>query len=178
MRIDLCRHQCEASSAVTRVTAAFDRQGAHLWLRYVVDCPGDAIILGGPAAPARTDGLWQSTCLEAFLQPGDGPGYTEYNFAPDSRWAAYAFDATRVGMRPLDVPMPQIHLEAGADWFAIEVEIEHAADPTQDIALGLAAVIEETGGAKSYWALRHPADEPDFHHRDCFAITLEATAPA
>jgi len=41
--------------------------------------------------------------------------------------------------------------------------------------LGLSAVIEERNGRKSYWALRHPAGQPDFHHPDCFALEL---APA
>jgi hypothetical protein len=34
--------------------------------------------------------------------------------------------------------------------------------------LGLSAVIEETSGHKSYWALAHPPGRPDFHHSDCF----------
>jgi hypothetical protein len=35
--------------------------------------------------------------------------------------------------------------------------------------LGLSALIEETSGRKSYWALAHPPGKPDFHHADCFA---------
>jgi hypothetical protein len=42
--------------------------------------------------------------------------------------------------------------------------------------LGLSAVIEETSGRKSYWALAHPKGKPDFHHADCF--TLELAAPS
>ena len=41
-------------------------------------------------------------------------------------------------------------------------------------AVALSAVIEETDGAKSYWALAHPPGPPDFHHPDCFALTLPA----
>ena len=33
-------------------------------------------------------------------------------------------------------------------------------------------VIEEINGRKSYWALKHPAGKPDFHHPDCFALEL------
>jgi hypothetical protein len=40
--------------------------------------------------------------------------------------------------------------------------------------LGLSAVIEETNGRKSYWALSHPPGKPDFHHSDCFALELPA----
>lgn len=40
--------------------------------------------------------------------------------------------------------------------------------------LGLSAVIEETSGAKSYWALAHAPGKPDFHHPDAFALDLPA----
>ena len=40
--------------------------------------------------------------------------------------------------------------------------------------LAVSAVIEETDGTKSFWALRHPPGPPDFHHPDCFALTLPA----
>jgi hypothetical protein len=40
--------------------------------------------------------------------------------------------------------------------------------------LAISAVIEETNGTKSYWALAHPPGAPDFHHPDCFTLQLEA----
>jgi hypothetical protein len=49
------------------------------------------------------------------------------------------------------------------------VALEHAGK----VALGLAAVIEEQDGALSYWALRHPAGTPDFHHPEAFALALD-----
>jgi hypothetical protein len=36
--------------------------------------------------------------------------------------------------------------------------------------IGLAAVIEETSGHKSYWALAHPPGRADFHHSDSFVL--------
>ena len=44
--------------------------------------------------------------------------------------------------------------------------------------MGLSAVIEEQGGVKSYWALVHPHDRPDFHAPACFAATLPAATGA
>lgn len=38
----------------------------------------------------------------------------------------------------------------------------------------ITAVIEETDGTKSYWALAHPAGKPDFHHPDGFVLELPA----
>jgi len=41
------------------------------------------------------------------------------------------------------------------------------------LRLALAAVVEDERGMLSYWALRHPAGKPDFHHPDAFALELE-----
>jgi hypothetical protein len=38
----------------------------------------------------------------------------------------------------------------------------------------ITAVIEEADGTKSYWALAHPAEKPDFHHPDGFTLQLPA----
>jgi hypothetical protein len=43
--------------------------------------------------------------------------------------------------------------------------------------LALSAVIEETSGALSYWALRHAAGKPDFHHADAFTHPLDEDRP-
>jgi hypothetical protein len=40
------------------------------------------------------------------------------------------------------------------------------------LRLGLAAVIETTDGALSYWALAHPAARPDFHRREGWTLQL------
>jgi len=47
------------------------------------------------------------------------------------------------------------------------------AHPLAPLRIGLSAVIEGTDGALSYWALRHSAGRPDFHHADAFALRLE-----
>ena len=38
--------------------------------------------------------------------------------------------------------------------------------------LALSAVIEAEDGQKSYWALAHPSDKPDFHHPQSFVLEL------
>ncbi len=165
--------------AVKGVAVAFERRGRLVWLRYVVDVPETCIDLPHPAEPVRTDELWRSTCFEAFLRPEDGFAYTEHNFAPSSQWAAYEFDSYRNAMRALQLDQsPQIRLEAASSWFAAEVEAQlQPAYDHQSLNLALSAIIEESDGTKSYWALRHPPGAPDFHHHDCFALTLEAPDP-
>jgi len=41
------------------------------------------------------------------------------------------------------------------------------------LRLALSAVVEETDGRLSYWAIAHPGERPDFHHRDGFVLPLE-----
>jgi hypothetical protein len=43
--------------------------------------------------------------------------------------------------------------------------------------IGLAAVIENTDGNKTYWALQHYAEQPDFHLRQSFSLTPQTTSP-
>ena len=44
--------------------------------------------------------------------------------------------------------------------------------------VGLTTVVEDASGAKSFWALSHPRDEPDFHNQAGFAARLAAPGRA
>lgn len=123
------------------------------------------------ASTDRRDDLWETTCFEAFLSFGDA-GYGEYNFAPLGDWAAYRFSAYREGKSPWDIAAPDISAEGNEDMLLITARIEKPDVP--DFRLGIAAVIEDEDGVKSYWALRHGAGQPDFHHADCFALSVKA----
>jgi hypothetical protein len=133
-----------------------------------------ALRIPAPSASVRTDELWRHTCFEAFVA-GAGEGYAEFNLSPSTAWAAYAFDAYREGMRPLDTAPPAIMVERGPDELILVATIELPADAT---ALALTAVIEDAAGALSYWSLAHPPGKPDFHHRDCFALKLPPAGAA
>ncbi|HEV2079655.1 MAG TPA: DOMON-like domain-containing protein [Allosphingosinicella sp.] len=129
----------------------------------------------------RADKLWETTCFELFLQPAGGPAYFEFNFSPSTEWAAYAFDAYRSGMRNVDLVLdphverdPELEPEESSVRFALDADVDLAAIPRGPLRMGLAAVIEEKSGRKSYWALAHPAAKPDFHHPDSFALQLPA----
>lgn len=133
---------------------------------------GDAILHPPSSAGQRRDGLWQTTCFEAFVRPAGAIGYHEFNFSPSGDWASYSFDAHRAGMR--DAPGQPI-LDPTAD--GMDVTIDLAAYPDLiDAAwhVGLTAVIEEKDGTKSYWALKHPEGAPDFHDAACFVLELPA----
>ena len=142
-------------------------------IRYLVEGRGD-LVLAGPAEPRRTDNLWQHTCFEAFVGLKGG-AYLEFNFSPSGEWAAYRFDAPRQGMRdePAEI---EVWLDAGEDWLGVEAAVRcKALEP--GLTLGLSAVIEESGGRKSYWALKHPDGPPNFHDRSCFTALLANIAP-
>lgn len=122
-----------------------------------------------PATSARRDNLWQRTCFEAFIALADG-SYLEFNFSPSTEWAAYRFAAYRDAMLEPDVQPPTIRVRQNGHLLELTADFQIAPTP---LRLGLSAVIEETGGTKSYWALRHPSSgKPDFHHPDCFALQL------
>ena len=140
-----------------------------LALHYRVEGRIGDLLLPATTLPARADELWQHSCLEAFLRGEDG--YHEINFSPSTQWAAYQFDHYRQGMRDADIASPNIETITTADLFDLRVAIDL---PPGANRLGLAAVIEEMSGRKSYWALAHPPGAPDFHHSDCFALDLAA----
>lgn len=165
-------HPDSPSKSLRGVRVEFERAAERLWLRYTIDASPDDLTLPPPAAPHHKDGLWQTTCLEAFVRDSTGEGYAEFNFSPSSEWAAYRFSGYREGMEDLQMKSgPDIGLDASDSHFALEATIPFTAGPHW---LALSAVIEEADGTKSYWALAHPPGKPDFHHPDCFALHLPA----
>lgn len=137
----------------------------------------DALLLPGKSGPlviadSATDGLWQSSCFEAFLTEEGAPDYTEFNYAPDGRWACYQFDDYRSLLHEDALAPWSMTVTRTSDHFSLYVE--PGIFPERGTRLGLSVVIEERDGTKSYWALRHPPGKPDFHHPDCFHLMLGA----
>lgn len=151
-----------------------------MWIRYHLEGVIDNLAAPLPQEPARADRLWQTTCFEVFLRKSGQSSYAEFNFSPSSRWAAYKFADYRSGMANLELSAaPEIGLDASDSHFALEVELQLPAPwGGLPLVVGFSAVIEEADGTKSYWALAHPPGKPDFHHRDCFALTLPAPEAA
>jgi len=137
----------------------------------------DALQLPEPKPTIRTDGLWRHSCFEAFIgQPGS-PDYREYNFSPSGAWAAYHFSAYREGMAPLmkGAP-PAVTTRIRTDCVEVFVQVDLSSllrSGGAGLRLGLAAVVEDKARVLSYWALKHPAEKPDFHHRDSFVVELD-----
>jgi hypothetical protein len=162
------RHRVEAA-------AQRDRDGV-LRLSYAVHGGVEQVRVPAAAAPGFTDGLWRHTCFEAFLA-ADATSYFEFNFSPSGQWAIYRFDGYRQGMSPVrSATPPRIGLLREPALLRLDVSVEL---PAVDTALagpalraGLCAVIEDLDGGVSYWALAHPAQRPDFHHRGGLTLPL------
>jgi hypothetical protein len=140
----------------------------NIW--FGIGAPAAKFVIPEAAEPARIDDLWQTTCFEAFLRALGENGYREWNFAPSSQWAAYDFTSTRKGRKDAEAADPYIRVEDNFTWWALGASIAVPADTKWE--LGLSAVLEEKDGTKSYWALAHGGDKPDFHDPVCFAARL------
>ena len=145
-----------------------------LVLSYVVAGDISDISVPSAAAAVRSDGLWQHTCFEAFVRASSGAQYYEFNYSPSTQWAAYTFTGYRSGMDvAIAISAPAIEGRSSPDSYTLQTTLEldrlSALSRKSPWRLGLSAVIEDTSGRKSYWALAHPPGKPDFHHEDCFA---------
>jgi hypothetical protein len=180
MRLALKLHPDSRCSAVNRIEVdVVFAHPARLELRYVVTGAIGDLRLPGVTTPARADGLWRHTCFEAFVCALPLAEYYEFNFAPSTQWAAYRFSGYRAGMTVAsEIGAPRIDVQSNADCCQLQVTLaldKLAGLPGDAVwRLGVSAVIEETGGALTYWALAHPAGKADFHHSDCFAHELPA----
>jgi hypothetical protein len=164
---------------VQELTVAVARVSAHeLRLKYRLSADLAALQLPEPRPAVRTDGLWRHSCFEAFLGHAGGNDYWEYNFSPSGAWAAYHFTAYREGMAPHmrgAAPAITVHIGSETVELAVTIDLSWLARSASGagLRLGLAAVIEDRARVLSYWALKHPAEKPDFHHADSFVVELD-----
>jgi hypothetical protein len=142
----------------------------------------DALVLPEPSqSRRRCDGLWQTTCLEAFWGFAGHDAYWELNVAPSGDWNLYRLSHYRGPLEPvgLEVPPPwHLRRTAGELEVAVDIDLGEVAggeDPavaTLPLEISLTAVIEQVGQGVSYWALAHTGAEPDFHRRDSFWLMV------
>jgi hypothetical protein len=185
MRRTLQLHPNSLCFAVTHIEVQVARpQARSLTLTYVVTGKICDVAMPPVTAATRADELWRHTCFEAFLGSSPGAAYYEFNFAPSTQWAVYRFSSYRSGMRAAtETIAPRISVETSRERYILQASLELdevLASPESPGGnerggmwrLGLSAVIEETGGRQSYWALAHPPGKADFHHSDCFALEV------
>jgi hypothetical protein len=177
-RVSLACHRTTPCEAVRRIDVDLTLSSARmLTLQYVLE--GDVGLLQIPevGVSRRVDKLWQHTCFEAFIAAQDGAGYDELNFAPSGEWAMYRFHGYREGMTVVEAAGPDISTRCDAQRLVLEAAVDlkalHGLGNLAELRLALSAVIEESTGRLSYWALAHPSSQPDFHHADSFTLVLD-----
>lgn len=170
-----------ASDLGLQLRGQLARQGDHLRVCYQLSGDLDSVVLPGPAegGPKRRDGLWEHTCLELFLAAEGAQPYWEVNLAPSGHWNFYRLESYRQGLAPVpdrqELPFTVSHGAGGLEValeFALPTELAQACRQ-HPLRLGVTAVIEQRGGALSYWALAHSGPEADFHRREDFLLRLE-----
>jgi hypothetical protein len=177
MRLDLEPHPLTPTAAVRRVMVNIRRDDDNLRMRFRIRGDPECLALPRISEPRRADGLWERTCFECFIRANRQAAYYEFNLSPSTEWAVYRFDAYRSGRVDADMPAPAVNVSRRPDRFELSAHIAAPSIGATDWRVGLAAVVEERDGGKSYWALAHPAGDPDFHHPDCFVLELPAAKP-
>ena len=173
----LVPHPDFPSRAIQSIWVDVEREAdGNLLLRYRVTGAIDEVLWPSaqPRSSGPTDRLWEHSCFEAFVGRPDEPGYIELNATTALEWALYAFDDYRAGMTAIDLAFSAT-MRFGDD--SLEVSVSLLPEDSYydgDLLFGLSAIIEAKDGSKSYWALKHPPGQPDFHNRDCFTARLAA----
>lgn len=103
--------------------------------------------------------------------------YREFNFSPNGQWMHFDFCGHRLRVESPPLPAPPIDVRRGDGWLALRVCLAPRHLPAGALCVGLTAVVEAADGRHSYWSLRHPAGQPDFHHREGFALALRVPTP-
>jgi hypothetical protein len=174
-------HESSAAPVSLAVTAGAElvADGSILRLAYAVRGDLSQLAIPSAAVSRRAGRLWERTCFEAFVALGGSTRYWELNFSPSTEWAAYEFEGYRAGMRSAALESgPVVTVRARPEALDVTASVAFAARATASSPwrLGLTAVLQDTAGRKSYWALRHPRATPDFHDAGGFVLALEGKA--
>ena len=172
LHLALQRHASTPSRVVHGVSLGLScADDDKMQLEFNIDATADAVVIPLPTSSTFKDGLWRHTCFELFARAAHG-AYREFNFSPSTEFAIYDFADYRAAMTPISPSdPPSIQPRQGGLSLHINLPLT-LLRPAGALAcqIGIAAVIEERDGTLSYWALRHPQEKPDFHHRDGFLI--------
>ncbi len=162
-----------------QVTATVELKNQLLRIKYQIQGPGLASILipypePKASSPSRKDLLWQHTCFELFLTKRDDPSYYELNLSPSGDWNFYRFSGYRSDQKTealiQTAPLTRSEMKSKEEYrldAAIDLSPLLSAQHSE-LLLGVTTVLETKDAKKSYWALTHCGEQPDFHRRESF----------
>lgn len=165
------------------VKARMERTGLSLFCQYLIDGDTTRVLLPKRNSnnPTRMNGLWETTCFELFLKNKNSPNYLEFNFSTSGNWNAFSFSDYRSGMLEFGgISKMDIRFNYGPGYLGLDAtlhlkEKRHFLEEDFDdgrIKACLCAVVENTQNEKSYWAVSHLSNKPDFHNDDNFTLKL------
>ena len=169
-------HPDTPSAAVRQISALVDlEEGGLLSVSYALKGAIDQVRSNNEIAG---EPIWQHTCFELFVGATNDAEYYEFNFSLSRTWNLYGFRDYRDGASiQIEGLEPKIGVERRPDELRLSAKIPLGYLPgvhsRVQLSVGISAVVEETSGAVSYWAIKHPPGRPDFHHFDNFAIQLD-----
>ncbi|MBC7533314.1 MAG: DOMON-like domain-containing protein [Oligoflexus sp.] len=155
------------------VEAGFIRQESAYRLEYRLSGPLDKLVIPAKATQsALRDELWKHSCFEAFFQDVKSQAYWEFNFSLSRDWAIYRFGKYRERVEADTLP---IELVIQQERYPGEIVMKVDIGPRAFFEIGrvgLTAVLEHGDAIRSYWALSHTGEKPDFHASESFIINL------
>lgn len=175
IRASLRPHPASQDLNANDIIVTGERGAQSLLLTYSMAGRLSALQIPEGTGGKRRDELWRHTCFEAFVRLQNAQPYYEFNFAPNGDWAAYEFEAYRTGGSDLEDVSIEINTQQRPNTLTLTVMVTGLPSTlfNQPISMGLSAVIEAKNGERSFWALHHPLNKPDFHHIDSFKLNLD-----
>jgi hypothetical protein len=158
-----------------RISGSIERDHAFFKIQFQFQADFQNVIVPEKSSsPERRYGLWKHTCLEVFLKSTGSDAYYELNISPSGDWNLYHFENYRTGMVE-DSSISHLPIEVQQDdgLITVKADLPHKAlfSDSLAVSIGISAVVEHTQNEFSYWALKHPQSEPDFHHPKSFIIS-------
>jgi hypothetical protein len=165
------------TSKISIFSEAF-KDGNDLLINFIIEDKNKTILTDEyNKAPTRKYELWKTTCFEAFFGIEGSSGYWELNFSVSGNWNIFYFDSYRTPGQPKEeakVTKISVHTTYEDFMWRVEVKvpIQSLGLQTKKLEVGLASVIEYKNKEKSYFALKHGVEKPDFHQRESFICNL------
>lgn len=120
----------------------------------------------------RKDELWKQTCFEFFVKKSEHKNYFEFNASPKGQWNFYRFSDYR---SPIEKENSINHIKMSSvqqgQWKVLvyKLDLNPLFKPGDSLLFSFSAVVKQ-GVEVSYWAHKHSAEKPDFHHVNNFTI--------
>lgn len=170
-------HPYAPTNSSLTLSASLERnQHNHLSVRYYLQDNQNEVIFSPPNhQPNRADNLWEKTCFELFLGFPGSCRYWELNLSPSGDWNLFRFNTYRHGMVEelliVSLPMEVIRKNHSLTLHST-LDLNPFIHPHQPIDASITAVIILSDKTPSYWAINHCGNQPDFHLRESFSISL------